>query len=376
MTPPSDASTPGDGATPRHRAAGTALVLAGAVGLLLAGAGAVLIRRFEGVASGARDLGNFRARLDVAASRAGSPPFRFAVLGDVRRRVGSLAADLSYLRDRGDVAFAVQTGDLVAEDTPERYQVVLSTLRRVLPGFPLLVAPGAHDVARGGDSFPLYVGPREAAFVAGSCLFLVADNSAGNLEGERLAFVRENLRRYRPEVRRVFVFLHRPPAAAAGPGAGDDGELARLLQQYRVDRVFCGGEDGFRVTERHGTSIVSNGIRAVGDGAAAEGSLVEVEVAPDGVGIDRVTVAAGPTFGEIFDEVAIVHLRPLAAEWCGRVAWISVVVLLAGLALRFRFDERPGPDGRGPHRGARGASTSHGRPGRRAGDLPVAGREG
>lgn len=369
--PPPIENEPGPAEKTARRRAGAVLLVLGATLLLAAASGTVLSRSLAHVASGSEALGNFRARIDSAVARAGSPPFRFAVLGDAMPGTSVLEDQLAYLEARGDVAFAVATGDLAPDGRSSSFESVVATLRAVAPSFPLLVAPSDSLASEGESAFLSFAGPREVAFVAASALFVVCDNAREPLAGERLVFLENALRRYGRDVRRLFVFLNRPPlalppddGAAATPEASAwdaaHAEFRRLAQQYRVDRVFSGHARGFREVEREGvTYVVAGRGGAAGAFAAEDASLVDVEVRSDKVLVSRVTVAAGPSPGAVARQFGYASLRPLAAAWCGPVAWTGLVLVLVGLLLAVRL-EAPGAHGPAPERPKRGAPRFEG----------------
>src|SRR5262249_26149158 len=139
-------------------------------------------------------LGNFPDRIAQASRRGGSLPLRFAVLGDVQGGTVALGEALRHLRDRGDVAVAIQPGGLVPRDDPGHYELVSSAVRGANPGFPMLVVPGNHDVKNGGERFSRTLGPRQTAFVTAGCLFVLCDNALAPLDAEHVKFLEEALR--------------------------------------------------------------------------------------------------------------------------------------------------------------------------------------
>lgn len=364
MPPPIEQEPgPNANAPSARRRAGTVCLVLGALGLFTAAAGAVLSRSLSHVAMGTEALGNFKARIDSAVARAGSPPFRFAVLGDESVGTRALEDTLSYLERRGDVAFAVQAGDLATDGSVPSFESVVATLRSAAPSFPVLVCPSDSDAAEGESAFHSFAGPREVAFVAASALFVVCDNAREPLSGEKLEFLENALRRHGRDVRRIFVFLNRPPIALPGEDGAEaaaldaaHAEFRRLAQQYRVDRVFSGHAGGFHVLERDGVAYVVAG--RDGNASSADANVLEVEVLADKVRVSHVTVAAGASPSEAARRFAYSTLRPLSAAWCGRVAWTSLVLLLVGFALVVRFDGAGG-HGPAPRRPKRGAGVHH-----------------
>jgi len=187
-------------------------------------------------------------------------PFRFAVFGDTHYTLRPKAAGHAPAADDdfaryaafkdnlprfaqlvrtllpdgrvpGGVAFAMHTGDRIQGWTDDPREDAES-IRILDCGGPMHLARGSHDFAS-----PM---PRYRSFDHGGCRFILLDYT--DWSARQRDFLEAALARSR-NARRVFVFSHAPLHAWGreffdNPAYRQDVEA--LLQQYRVDVLFCG----------------------------------------------------------------------------------------------------------------------------------------
>ncbi len=301
-------------------------------------------------------INNDRCAARVAAMPDPGSSFRFAVFGDVQIGIAHLSRLMNALKERAPVDFIVHTGDAAAYPGPGNYVMLLNELERCGLTVPLFVVPGNHDIGRtGGTLFERYFGPRELSFVYGKTLFVVMDDAMGPFRKE--AYERlENLLKHRPpDVRRVFLFMHRPPIDWEGSDKIVEAKYTpfhELLARYEIDRVFAGHIYAYHREVRGSTVFLVNG--QGGDWTARHQlvscSLTLVEVDGDTVRDERVELPpSGTAVAEsLFKKFFIADIGRFMIEHPG--LFFGILFLLAAGTVSstvwtVRAGRRRNPDG-------------------------------
>jgi len=212
--------------------------------------------------------------------------FRFVVMGDSRTNPEVFAALLKLAAGFPKFGFSMDSGDIVPGGKPEEYAFFFNEIKDVT--WPFLVVEGNHELgASGGKLFEELFGPTDYYFDHGGFRFVGLDNSRGIVTPKQLQWLKEALT---TELRKI-VFFHAPPAViekwawhAFSAGAQ---ELADLLAEKEVERVYVGHIHGFGVADYKGVRYVLSG----GAGAGlyervAPGNfhhIVLVEALPEGL---------------------------------------------------------------------------------------------
>ncbi len=203
-------------------------------------------------------------------------PFTFLVYGDCRSRPDLHKAVVEAMLEE-QAAFAVNTGDLVADGTKTRlwYQFfkVERPLLRQLPMYPVL---GNHELysswTRGLAAFRRYFsvpqnGPNRGvtySFVHGNSLFLVLDSNSSFVGTAQTSWARTQLEAAASSsaIAHIFVFLHHSPYASGIHGENEDAQIAglpRLFTKYGVDAVFAGHDHVYERGEADGLRYIISG---------------------------------------------------------------------------------------------------------------------
>ncbi len=200
----------------------------------------------------------------------GGDDFSFAVLGDNKNSFSTFQAILRDLDAKaGQLAFAIDVGDLVFDGEREKYRVFYNQIRDIK--VPFLVAIGNHDVREEGRAtyYELF-GPFYYSFKAGDSFFIVLDDANENrLDTSQMAWLRAQLEKT-SAYSHIFVFLHVPlrdPRKGLSHSLHDKhqvDELLALFRKYHVTMVFASHIHGYFKGSWDGVPYVITG------GAGAE----------------------------------------------------------------------------------------------------------
>lgn len=282
------------------------------------------------------------AALAVAVVLADDPPARLSVDGVGNRFnnagmlprldparplsfvvVGGEAGGLVDALERGleaepGASFALLAGDLVESPKPRCYDLLLDRVAALPSRPPVFCLRGRHEA--GTDGARVYAerfGRRVFHLMYGDCLFLFLDNADGEVAQPQIAVFDRLLDLDGERWRRIFAFVHRPPAR--------DGEAAFVdfCKRRRVDVVVAGRAEADARERRGGTEWVSIGAR----GATA----IAYSIDPSGELHERV-VARDVGAGPIARAMAAwgTDLSPVVASRRGLVFAVASVLLIGG----------------------------------------------
>lgn len=280
--------------------------------------------------------GNAPAALAKISS--GAPSFRFGVLGDSQKGLGSINRLFTRLNQEGP-DFHVHTGDLVSRNDDGHYELARQTLSQEVTRPWMLTVPGNHDIKGGPERFEAAFGPREYSFDRGGLSFFTLDNAlASRWENDWLEAELKKV-----EGRKIVLFLHVPPfdprKPAFAPAEGWE-PFVELCRKFKVAYVFSGHAHGYVRHEDQGTVYIANGIGGDSDswqyGQRVMATMVEV--APGKV--RDWTVEIEPRVGMAFQvqHLAIGHVGeayrrlpiPLwSATWLLTAGWLFLAVRAA-----------------------------------------------
>jgi len=183
----------------------------------------------------------------LAPLRAGSPAFRFVILGD---RTGEARPGVfeEALREAAaeDPAFVVSVGDLIeglndatVEGEWRALDAILAPFRR----YPLYIAPGNHDVwsEKSEECFRRYTGrPLHYSFDYRQAHVTVLDNSrTDQFPADELAFLEKDLAAHATQPVK-FIVSHRPSWVLNAIVRNPDFPLHQLAKKYGVEAVIAG----------------------------------------------------------------------------------------------------------------------------------------
>ncbi len=208
-----------------------------------------------------------------------SDKFSFAVLSDSHvnpvdggnsKTLKSILKDI----DKGNYAFAIDVGDLVAGDGKNGqffYDIIKGSK------IPVLTAVGNHDIeSDGGKNYLSVFGDFYYSFSYGNSLFIVAgDASESMVTAQQASWLEAQLQR---NYRHKFVFMHIPfydprPSINHALGAFPSGDLkaklaSALMEKYKPDIVFFGHIHAYYDWTRNGVEYITTG----GSGGGAVGN--------------------------------------------------------------------------------------------------------
>ena len=223
----------------------------------------------EGNAALPTTFGNFERVRGLLASDEEREEFSFAVVGDTRVGPQIFEWICERLKDE-PISFMVLLGDCVRKGTEGYHRYLRAEWAKdeehALP-FPVFYVVGNHDVDR--EAFPIsrfekIYGPTIFSFDYQGCLFIVLcilDEPYSTKES--LAFLESLLSARRHDYRKVFVFMHIPPAISSDFSARrfeNEKELVGLFDKFHVDYAIAGDYHGYaRVKVRNTVYLVSGG---------------------------------------------------------------------------------------------------------------------
>lgn len=202
-------------------------------------------------------VGNFpenRAILEEAATK---EQFSFAVFGDTEGATGSFDLLTAKLR-RLPVDFAIHLGDAYAQTYPYFRAELRDDLR--LP-FPLFLVPGNQDLRDFSvKQFEEAFGPSLFSFTYQECLFIGLNISGGQENtAASLTFLKDTLNQKGSMARKIFVFMHVPPAILPGHKFAAPAKLTKMFAAHQVDYVFSGHYHGYTQVQKKNTTYIVTG---------------------------------------------------------------------------------------------------------------------
>ncbi len=181
---------------------------------------------------------------NVARIKVDSTDFSFAVLGDHKGHEFVFEPLLRSIDHDGNIAFAIECGDLVRNGRRWFYRRFLHQIERNLT-IPFVAVLGNHDLYNGSTNYREIFGPTYHSFQIGECYFIVLDTSIPRspFDKAQRQWLEDELRKSRAS-RARFVFMHIPPFDPRGPGfykhllEKDGKDLLNLFRRYSVTHVF------------------------------------------------------------------------------------------------------------------------------------------
>jgi UDP-2,3-diacylglucosamine pyrophosphatase LpxH len=182
-------------------------------------------------------------------SKTASDSFCFAFLSDLHKGWGVFKPIMKEIASKGD-SFAIIGGDVVAQDSADRYRFFFRQLATVRDSLPLYFAPGNHDVYDKSDNYGLrnfhtYCGPDQYWFSFGNAAFVVLNDARVTISEDQFRWLESNLQQLRNAFPHIFVVMHVP---TFDPQQGRSYSLRapigkrfmHLMERFKVDSVFTG----------------------------------------------------------------------------------------------------------------------------------------
>ncbi len=197
--------------------------------------------------------------------------FTFVVLGDNKNSISTFGKIIKKINDDPQVGFVINTGDMVFDGSPIKYEFLLKQLRRLRK--PILTTLGNHDVADHGlETYTRIFGPMYYSFHVGPAYFIVLNNSnERDIDPYQMEWLKKELKSAQKYEYR-FVFFHVPifdPRVEKQPGHSmkdlkNAKELLEILKNGKVTMIFCGHIHGYFRGDWNGVPYIITG------GAGAE----------------------------------------------------------------------------------------------------------
>jgi predicted phosphodiesterase len=212
----------------------------------------------------------------IEGQRVDPQPFCFLVVGDTKT---SNAFENFYNNARLQSVpdFGVIMGDFVAKPEINRHRFFMHEFSEWGMTFPIILVAGNHDMITNNDivkrrvgdfldpfserDFEKTYGPTNFSFTHAGCLFVVLNDVYND---SYIDYATEILSRKDRENLMTFVFMHIPPQSLSpvvqGRGIAREEEFFNLMEEHRVDYVFCGDfHSYFRSDDNHTNYIVTGG---------------------------------------------------------------------------------------------------------------------
>jgi 3',5'-cyclic AMP phosphodiesterase CpdA len=178
--------------------------------------------------------------------------FAFAIFGDNKENGRVFEALLKQVQQEPDIAFAVDSGDLVRHGDEPNFRFFINEITAHLT-CPLLTVIGNHDLGEGGRGlYQTIFNPVYYSFRAGrNCLIILDDADRLGLDSKQLAWLEQELIKSQDCAQR-FIFLHvplfDPRLDSKRPHCMNRRMANRLLalfNKYHVSHIFAGHLHGY-----------------------------------------------------------------------------------------------------------------------------------
>ena len=267
--------------------------------------------------------------------------FTFVVMGDNKNSVSTFGNIIEAINEDNEVKFVVNTGDMVFDGSPVKYNFLLKQIRKLRK--PFLTVPGNHDVEdHGVENYLRIFGPLYYSFHVGPAYFIVLDNSnEKRIDPYQMEWLREELMKSQ-NYRYRFVFMHVPifdPRVRKQPGHSmrdvkNAKEVVSILKEYNVTMVFTGHIHGYFEGRWDGVPFIISG----GGGAELMGldpdhyfyHYIKVHVSESGVEYEVVKLKS-PDFNVVDRVGAFIWLYTFSLI----VINYWVIMLILGLFVLF-----------------------------------------
>jgi Icc-related predicted phosphoesterase len=266
--------------------------------------------------------------------------YRIGVLGDAQKGLSNLANVVRAVQ-KEEVAFMLQTGDLVSTNDEGHYRLAALTLERAGLAVRMVVVPGNHDLKGSPARFTREIGNLETRFRRGRVAFVVINNATGRPPEERV--LDEALRGLVPEYS-VVLAMHVPPFDASGAVQEGYEPFLEWLAKSGVKYLLCGHVHGYFRKQVGRTTVIVNGVGGDYDawqlGQKVHATILEI----DGTSITDRPIELPPEHGlwENMEHLAIGHVaeayrqHPVLA-WGGTL----LAAVLTGFAIGVLRLKRP-----------------------------------
>ena len=213
-----------------------------------------------------RNLGNARAAALVAQRDTPPDLVKFAIIGDINNGTETFEKVASRLRAEQQVAFLVLLGDCAADPIRDLHMYFIGEFGETGLDLPTFIVAGNHDVEPGKFSYSEFeelYGPADFAFTYHDHLFI----GLGGIHDDKrlvetLSFLEKTLQERRSLAKKVFVFMHYPPAASDHVPTVPRDEMKpfqSLFEQYKVTYVFSGHYHRLSRTDVNGVVYLVTG---------------------------------------------------------------------------------------------------------------------
>ena len=194
-----------------------------------------------------QNLGNTRAANLLGQHSSASDLVKFAVIGDINNGTETFETVVSRLREEQGIAFLVLLGDCAADPIRDLHLYFIDEFAETGFDLPTFIVAGNHDVAPekfGYPEFEKLYGPANFSFLYRENLFIGLGGIHDEKKvGETLSYLEKTLQEKRPAAKKVFVFMHYPPAPSNYVLPGWQEQMKKfqnLFEQYKVSYVLSG----------------------------------------------------------------------------------------------------------------------------------------
>ena len=204
------------------------------------------------------------------ATLKGTYQYSFAFCADPHLRAESDGCfpDLDRAIRANQISFVVFGGDLTYLGEEDEYEGFLDHVNALtVPWYPAL---GNHDLYNSGWLYYWrYLGPSSYSFCGGNAKFVVIDSASGEIGGNQMEWIREELKTNRQPL--LFIVSHVPIYGGAHEGydfpkSEERTELIELFEKYEVDYVLEGHYHSY-------VDLSVNGVRYITSGSFSDGLL-------------------------------------------------------------------------------------------------------
>ena len=211
------------------------------------------------------NLGNARAANLIIQPNTLSDPLKFAVIGDIQSGTETFEDIVARLREEDNIAFLILLGDCAVDPVYDLHIYFIDEFAETNFNLPTFIVAGNHDVEPGRFGYPEFeelYGPANFAFLYRECLFI----GLGGIHDkekltETLSFLKKTLQEKRSLAKKVFVFMHYPPAPPDYVPDDCVGAEAfqNLFEQYKVTYVLSGHHHRLARTNVNGVVYLITG---------------------------------------------------------------------------------------------------------------------
>ena len=259
--------------------------------------------------------------------------FKFAVFGDSHSCRVSLRDALH--KAKRTCAFAVHLGDFVEFDDDFEYRYFRRRIAKLTDDFTVFLVRGNHETMAPAGGFSKnylrYVPNPGYSFRYAGCLFLILDDSSGELDKRQLLQCRQILARFRNTSPHnpIFVFSHIAPQYL---WRSQTAALCDWARKYQISLFFAGDTHGYSESRLGPAKVIITGCAGGSVRCpSSEVHFVEVSVTAGHITTQKIAVAR--------DSMLVVFAAYIFSVVVPRYRWYffaGAIILLIWEYLHFR----------------------------------------